>query len=354
MLSESDLACNALVRARLRALYERPESEEDTAPEDTAPKDTTTMTDTPATLIVKDSAPPLEDSAPPIEDLVNQIRSHVARGMEKALSGTMTAKDWEEEARCDRELIAALQRRGEAKREVSRPAWEAREAKMDREIQDILKQVHAETAAAMATDTAFDSPTKTIKSEDPFKTPAPTTGQGSILQMICPTTGTSCRLTRSKTERKAEREDEDNDDSEWRNKTPVNKSEAVLKGVADIRDFLNVIHDAEACTKFLNILDREIDAIDNAAKDPIYSQHALALVYTEIRRVARKICTITNMLLDRTVHMVVDAATKGISAEDSQLAVHEKRCEWCESVVQLAQNLMKVVDSEFSKIAQAQ
>ncbi|KAJ1467888.1 hypothetical protein T484DRAFT_1755548 [Baffinella frigidus] len=39
MADMSDIRANTLVRARLRALQERPESEEDTASEDTAPTD---------------------------------------------------------------------------------------------------------------------------------------------------------------------------------------------------------------------------------------------------------------------------------------------------------------------------
>jgi hypothetical protein len=58
MLREaSDLADNTMVLTRLRALQQRPEETESES-EDTPPTDSLTMTDTPATLIVKDSASP--------------------------------------------------------------------------------------------------------------------------------------------------------------------------------------------------------------------------------------------------------------------------------------------------------
>ena len=61
----------------------------------------------------------------------------------------------------------------------------------------------------------------------------------------------------------------------------------VVRGITLIRDFLKVIHEAEACTKFPELMGRDIDATDKAVKDPNYSQHALSLAYTRIRSVAK-------------------------------------------------------------------
>ncbi|KAJ1466157.1 hypothetical protein T484DRAFT_1756879, partial [Cryptophyta sp. CCMP2293] len=119
MADMSELAANTLILVNLRALQGRFE-DIDPKPADSAP--------------LKDSAPPPTDSAPPPKDSAPLKDSAPKSADDKSQQMLPQVMGYE---------------------------LAPRDAKMDREIKDILKQVHSETDAAMAVDErarAVDSP----------------------------------------------------------------------------------------------------------------------------------------------------------------------------------------------------
>ncbi|KAJ1466145.1 hypothetical protein T484DRAFT_3634450 [Baffinella frigidus] len=390
----SDLADNRMVLARLRALQEQPDTDTDegSGPEDSPPKDSTIMTDTAATLIVKCPMPPRTKTlrAPPVNDDHSTIGYSM---VEKPLAPDSPAKTVNDTKPEPKQVLPAVMEWGLA----------PRDAKMDRDIAAILKKVHAETAAAIATDAAPDSPAKTVKADDTFKAPTPRTSSskseakrvadGDDDSRMCkkPCSAISPASSSEKSTASDPRTDQRILTARMEVELaleepapsleepapsldepmpsldeamppldepmppldepapPVNKSPKVLACITPLRAFQGKIHEVESGSKFLNLLDRDILGIENLAKDPIYNQDKLAEVYAEIRRHAKKIYTMTNMLLDHTVQEILDAAKKMTPVEEMNLEMHEKRVEWCEHVSQLATNLMKALDLERPK-----
>jgi hypothetical protein len=272
---------------------------------------------------------------------------------------------------------------------------EEEEVEQKREIKDILAQVHAETASAIAAEEALPK-------------------EGVAVSQ--------CKVKRTN----------DDDTFERNVKTCITTSPVVeetmlsagvLAGITSIWDYQSQIRKAEASTKFRYFVRDDIEIMKELGMKS-YNTDTLADAYVNIHREVKKIYTKTMFLIEGTVDNIVKAATGNMETVDAtleslgaakdnfrkiaarivakemeldaakedlgakimvamvakteldaatdtkeeldaatdtkeeldaatvaetELEVYVTRCEWCECVCQLAKELMKKVEIELSK-----
>jgi hypothetical protein len=223
---------------------------------------------------------------------------------------------------------------------------EEEEVEQKREIKDILAQVHAETASAIAAEEALSK-------------------EGVAVSQ--------CKVKRTN----------DDDTFERNVKTCITTSPVVeetmlsagvLAGIASIWDCQSQIRKAEASTKFRDFVRDDIEIMKELGMKS-YNTGTLTDAYINIHREVKKIYTKTMFLLEGTANIIIKAATDAVAVNgergakimvamiakdtkeeldaatvaETELEVYVTRCEWCECVCQLAKELMKKVEIEISK-----
>jgi hypothetical protein len=266
-------------------------------------RDASFPTDTTTTLVAEDSAPPPEPN--------------------KVLPGVMSY------------ALAEL--------------TEEEEVEQQREIKDILAQVHAETASAIAAEEALPK-------------------EGVAVSQ--------CKVKRT------------NDDDTFERNVKTMLSAGVLAGITSIWDYQSQIRKAEASTKFRYFVRDDIEIMKELGMKS-YNTGTLTDAYINIHREVKKIYTKTMFLLEGTANIIIKAATDAVAVNgelgakimvamiaktvldsvkeeldaatdtkeeldaatvaETELEVYVTRCEWCECVCQLAKELMKKVEIEISK-----
>jgi hypothetical protein len=258
---------------------------------------------------------------------------------------------------------------------------EEEEVEQQREIKDILAQVHAETASAIAAEEATES-----------KAPlSPVFGGKAPLTPV-----SQCKVKRT------------NDDDTFERNVKTMLSAGVLAGITSIWDYQSQIRKAEVSTKFRDFVRDDMEIMKELGVKS-YNTGTLTDAYINIHREVKKIFTKTMFLLEGTANIIIKAATDAVAVNgelgakimvamiaktvldsvkeeldaatdtkeeldavtdtkeeldaatdtkeeldaatvaETELEVYVTRCEWCECVCQLAKELMKKVEIEISK-----
>jgi hypothetical protein len=179
---------------------------------------------------------------------------------------------------------------------------EEEEVEQQREIKDILAQVHAETASAIAAEEATES-----------KAPlSPVFGGKAPLTPV-----SQCKVKRTN----------DDDTFERNVKTCITTSPVVeetmlsagvLAGITSIWDYQSQIRKAEASTKFRYFVRDDIEIMKELGMKS-YNTDTLADAYVNIHREVKKIYTKTMFLIEGTVDNIVKAATGNMETVDATL-----------------------------------
>jgi hypothetical protein len=260
---------------------------------------------------------------------------------------------------------------------------EEEEVEQQREIKDILAQVHAETASAIAAEEATES-----------KAPlSPVFGGKAPLTPV-----SQCKVKRT------------NDDDTFERNVKTMLSAGVLAGITSIWDYQSQIRKAEASTKFRDFVRDDMEIMKELGMKS-YNTGTLTDAYINIHREVKKIYTKTMFLLEGTANIIIKAATDAVAVNgergakimvamiakavldsvkeeladgyadtkqeldavtdtkeqldaatdtkeeldaatvaETELEVYVTRCEWCECVCELAKELMKKVEIEISAV----
>jgi hypothetical protein len=167
---------------------------------------------------------------------------------------------------------------------------EEEEVEQKREIKDILAQVHAETASAIAAEEALPK-------------------EGVAVSQ--------CKVKRTN----------DDDTFERNVKTCITTSPVVeetmlsagvLAGITSIWDYQSQIRKAEASTKFRYFVRDDIEIMKELGMKS-YNTDTLADAYVNIHREVKKIYTKTMFLIEGTVDNIVKAATGNMETVDATL-----------------------------------